>query len=104
VDDGTTSAGAIPIGHSHLAGPRVLTYEELSGLTGISISTLRRRVADGSIPYLQPGGPRTRVAFPIDILERLLRQQTHLTGLTGPKQRQHRVMKHGPAPKWMKSH
>src|SRR5213078_4633777 len=49
---------------------RYLTYDELSKITGISLSTLRRRVKDGSIPCIQPGGPRTRVVFPLDVLDR----------------------------------
>ena len=50
---------------------RYLTIQELRGLSGWSLSTIRRRVRDGSIPVIQPGGPRTRMLFPADVLDRL---------------------------------
>ena len=37
-----------------------LSYGELSARTGLSLSTLRRRVKDGSLPCIQLGGPRSR--------------------------------------------
>lgn len=57
------------------ASQKYLTYEDLHAVTGISLSTLRRRVKAGQIPYFQPGGSRTRVAFPPDVVERLLKSQ-----------------------------
>jgi excisionase family DNA binding protein len=53
-----------------------LTYEELSQQTGISVSTLRRRVEEGAILFFQPGGPRTRIVFPLDVVERLINQKS----------------------------
>ena len=42
----------------------VVTPQEYSQLTGISMSTVRRYLADGRLPKLQPGGPRCRVLIP----------------------------------------
>lgn len=47
-----------------------LTLREFSVTTGLSESTLRRRVRDGSLPFVQPGGPGTRILFRADALER----------------------------------
>ena len=37
-------------------------------LTGLSASTVRRRVRDGSISSLQPGGRKTKLLFAIDAI------------------------------------
>ncbi len=50
--------------------PRYLTPREFCARTRPSEATLRRRLKDGSIPFLQPGGPRTRLLVPADALER----------------------------------
>ena len=47
-----------------------LTIDELSMRSGLSVSTLRRRVREGNIEALQPGGPGTRLLFRPDVLER----------------------------------
>jgi excisionase family DNA binding protein len=38
-----------------------LTPQEFAGIAGLSLSTVRRRMADGSLPVWQPGGRRTAV-------------------------------------------
>ena len=53
---------------------RFLSIEELSLQSGLSISTIERRVKDGSIPVIQPGGRRTRKLFRADVLEQLASQ------------------------------
>jgi len=50
---------------------QTLTIEELERISGLSVSTLRRRIADGSLPVIQPGGHRTRMAFLRNVLELL---------------------------------
>lgn len=47
---------------------RFVSIDELARITGLSTSTLRRRARDGSIPFYQPGGPRTRLLFDGDVL------------------------------------
>lgn len=83
-----TSADATPL--------TCLTYEELSRRTGLSISTLRRRVKDGTIPFLQPGSRRSRIVFPIDIVERLL-ACVPAPAPSAPRPKQNA---RGPRPKW----
>lgn len=43
--------------------------DEFARRTGLSIATVRRRLADGSIPSIQPGGHRTRVLIPVSALQ-----------------------------------
>jgi excisionase family DNA binding protein len=84
--------------------PVYLTYKALSAKTGISLSTLRRRVKEGKLQHCQPGGKRTRVIFPQDVVERLMRTDDHnpeptreSPPLTGGADR-----RSGPAPKWLR--
>jgi excisionase family DNA binding protein len=80
--------------------PVYLTYEELSGLTGISQSTLRRRVKDGTLPFFQPGGRRTRVVFPADAVERIIRAIPLPPEVDLPPSP--KTTHRGPAPKWLR--
>ena len=50
------------------ANPRFVGLKEFSELTGISDSTIRRRVRDGSLPVVQMGGKGKKLLFPIDAL------------------------------------
>jgi len=45
-----------------------LKLPEFCRLTGLSASTVRRRVSDGSIPVKQPGGPNHILLFATDAL------------------------------------
>lgn len=48
---------------------KYLSYADFSTQSGLSISTLQRRVKEGRLRSVQPGGPRTRVLIPTDALE-----------------------------------
>ena len=50
---------------------QTLTLKQLQVATGLSISTLRRRVKDGSIPVIQPGGRGKKLLFPVAVLDEL---------------------------------
>jgi excisionase family DNA binding protein len=83
-----------------------LTYEEVSAQTGLSLSTLRRRVMEGKLPFIQPGGRRTRIVFPIDVVERLLQDSGSpsekspvLTSSTAVSAAN--PVHRGPKPKWL---
>src|SRR5262245_20109401 len=52
-----------------MAEPKYLSIEEYSLHCGLSIPTIRRRVRDGSIPSMQPGGARHKILIPIDALK-----------------------------------
>lgn len=47
---------------------RFLTVDEVARVTGLSASTIRRRVRDGSITAVQPGGRRKRLLFDAESL------------------------------------
>jgi excisionase family DNA binding protein len=84
-----------------------LSYEEVSAQTGLSLSTLRRRVQEGKLPFIQPGGRRTRVVFPADVVERLLQHPTDSPEIEPvlpspePARSTARPVPHGPKPKWL---
>ena len=85
-----------------------LSYEELSVQTGLSLSTLRRRVKEGKLPCIQPGGRRTRIVFPVDVVERLLQHASNSseTATVPPAPKPARPAAnpthHGPRPKWLR--
>jgi len=54
---------------------QTLTIKQLHEATGLSISTLRRRVKDGTIPVIQPGGRGKKLLFPMTILDELCIRQ-----------------------------
>jgi excisionase family DNA binding protein len=63
----TKMRDAIPSRQSHFVG-----VEEFAERSLLSVSTVRRRINDGSLPYVQPGGFRTRILIPADALTALL--------------------------------
>lgn len=80
--------------------PPLLTLKQVCARTQYSSATIRRRVKDGQIPYLQPAGKRGHLRFPADVVERLLQLPTTplereadqaAPGLAGPR------------PRWMNS-
>ena len=48
---------------------RYLTFDEFKGRVPLSASTIRRRLKDGSIPYIQPGGKGHTVLIREDALD-----------------------------------
>jgi hypothetical protein len=88
---------------------RYISIQDLSEISGLSVSTLRRRVLDGSLVAAQPGGRRTRLLFPIDILDRLMPTKdqavtatfTVKTDLSAVAGTQESIP--GPKPKWTRS-
>lgn len=90
---------------------RALTIAELNRLSGLSISTLRRRVADGSLPVIQPGGPRTRMTFLPNVLEALSQPRRPIaravpTENPKPVLSEGKISKPipGPPPRWQQRH
>ena len=47
----------------------LLTIDELSQVSGLSVATLRRYVQKGKIKALQPGGPGCKLLFRPDALD-----------------------------------
>jgi hypothetical protein len=79
-------------------------FEEFARLTGLSVSTLKRRKRDGSLFYFQPGGPRSRVLIPRDAIERVLSQPKLAVNVPEKPSPAHLNTKTprlpGPLPKW----
>lgn len=89
---------------------RYVSIDELHKLSGLSLSTLRRRIKDGTLRPIQPGGPRTRLLFRADVLE-----QFAVPSPLGPNQTTERaeeseresidtrssVRNPGPRPRWL---
>lgn len=76
-----------------------LTIDELAAVTTLSVSTLRRLVKQGRLVGHQPGGPRHRVLFPPDAVERAAAAATPAAPAAPPP----KVTTHprrGPRPKW----
>jgi hypothetical protein len=54
---------------------QTLTIKQLHKAAGLSISTLRRRAKDGTIPVIQLGGRGKKLLFPMTILDELCIRQ-----------------------------
>jgi predicted DNA-binding transcriptional regulator AlpA len=90
-----------------------LKLAELIAISGLSDATIRRRIKDGSLPYFQPGGPKTVLLFPPDALERVGRREDdgavpeasapatdHETVAQQPAVTNDFAAKRGPLPRW----
>ena len=62
------SPAAMP---SSQQGVKCVSPKEFAVFSGLSLSTVRRYLADGRLPKIQPGGHRGRVLIPCDVLERV---------------------------------
>lgn len=77
---------------------RYLTIQELARQSTLSVSTLRRLFRKGKIEGFQPGGPRSRILFPVDAIERM-----HTPNLEKPANPipASPTVQRGPRPKWL---
>ena len=77
------TSGSIPASGLVLPGghgaTEYLTFEEFVCRCPLSASTIRRRIKDGSIPHVQPGGKGHRMLIPENVLDSLC-----LAGQLGP--------------------
>lgn len=70
-DDGTEGQGRVYSCRPAAESPRqhtrlFLSPEEFAGRKGLSVTTVRRRIKDGSLPYEQLGGKRHRIVIAVD--------------------------------------
>jgi excisionase family DNA binding protein len=75
-----------------------LDIRQFSRLTNLSVPTVRRRVAQGTIPALQPGGPGTKLLFRPDALERAAAADVSAATANPPPADAPLA---GPEPKWL---
>ena len=59
-----------PVGGGPETARRFLSIAEFSKVTGLSVSTIQRLRREGKLTYYQPGGPRKRILFCPDAIER----------------------------------
>ncbi|MEQ8854387.1 helix-turn-helix domain-containing protein [Gimesia sp.] len=80
----------------------LLSIEELSTIISLSISTIRRRIRDGSIPAIQPGGKGTKLLIP----KEWVNQQATISKSSrlepSSSGRHQRICISGPTPRWKK--
>lgn len=101
-----------------------LSIAEFVALSGLSQSTVRRRIDDGSIASAQPGGKGTKLLIPADTLARLAAERSDADAQTpvtmrsaagGPRPSAvstapdpsadpspRKVSRRGPKPKWQR--
>jgi excisionase family DNA binding protein len=79
-----------------------ITVTELSTRVGVSVSTLRRWVRGGRLPAIQPGGPRGKLLFPADVVERIAQalRLPDVADVTQPHLDKVAPLS-GPRPNWM---
>jgi len=83
--------------------PKFLLLQDVVNLTGLSESTVRRRVRDGSIKAVQPGGRRTRLLVDADSLGGLLTSSATSTNATRSPDQSTPTQLAGPRPRWQAS-
>jgi excisionase family DNA binding protein len=100
-DDSKGHSQAVP---DAATSRRYLTVKELATATGLSVSTLRRLQRKGQLPFFQPGGPGTRVVYPLDAIEQAAQpdqasnhaRTSNLASSAGEAS-----PRRGPRPKWL---
>lgn len=85
------------------------TIHEFSGLKSLSVSTVRRRIKDRSIPFEQPGGRGKKILIPawalqpsLPIPEPSLRAEKPIEYLEAAAVIPEPRTRSGPEPKWRK--
>jgi len=77
---------------------QLLTIEDLSRRSRLSVSTLRRLARAGKIPFFQPSGKGGRLLFPEDAIERAV--VGSLPSTPTPNGEPQKLA--GPRPAWMR--
>ena len=85
------------------AAAKLLTIQELSINSRLSIATLHRLKRQGKLPFLQPAGKGGRLLFPPDAIERCAAADfSEQITLFTPAAKPPRQLS-GPRPGWMQS-
>lgn len=79
---------------------QLLTVQELSVKSRLSVATIHRLKRQGKIPFYQPAGKRGRVLFPPDAVERAA-QATSSSAAKAPGNAGSPSHLSGPRPAWM---
>ena len=81
--------------------PRYVLFDDVVSLTGLSPSTIRRRIREGNIKSHQPGGPRTRRLFDASTLGFLKSKEIEAATENRHRNSDRPKKLPGPAPKFM---
>lgn len=79
-----------------------LSPREFVELSGLSLATVHRRLADGSIPKIQFGGKRCRILIPRSALNSTITANQPATAKPAAAERASRV-RSGMRPRWTKN-
>ncbi|KAA0134462.1 helix-turn-helix domain-containing protein [Gimesia chilikensis] len=80
----------------------LLSIEEVSDIISLSISTIRRRIRDGSIPAIQPGGKGTKLLIPKEWINQQATTPQSSRLEPSSSGRHQRKSISGPPPRWKK--
>lgn len=80
----------------------LLSIEELSDIVSLSISTIRRRIRDGGIPAIQPGGKGTKLLIPKEWINQQATTPQSSRLEPSSSGRHQRKSISGPPPRWQK--
>jgi len=96
-----------PVSPAPAQPKRYLSPQEFSQLSGLSLATIHRYLNSGKVPFVQPGGPRSRILIPCDALETATTAASAMPSSpiaanaapeTPPPSTPHRLS--GPRPRW----
>jgi hypothetical protein len=79
----------------------LLTIQELSANSRLSVSTLHRLKRQGRIPYCQPSGKGGKLWFPADAIERCMCLPSAPEPTTPESDHPTQTCLSGPVPTWM---
>lgn len=82
---------------------QLLTIQELSVTSRLSVTTLHRLKRQGKIPYFQPAGKNGRLLFPADAIERSITVSASGRGDLSPSSTAKKDRLAGPSPAWMRA-
>jgi hypothetical protein len=81
------------------ANTQLLTTQEFSATSRLSVATIHRLKSQGKIPFFQPAGKGGRLLFPADAIERAADAAKHGSDTSSPVEERPRLP--GPSPTWM---
>jgi len=56
---------------------KLISITQASELTGLSVTTIRRRIASGSLPYTRANAQQGKLLFDAELLQQVLRQEVY---------------------------
>jgi predicted DNA-binding transcriptional regulator AlpA len=56
---------------------KLVSITELATLTGLSISSIRRRIAAGTLPYTRANSQSGKIMFDPELIQQVLRQEAY---------------------------